>query len=70
MLRAAILLLTAVPLCTAQIYDLATTSDGRDLYFASTYITIPPDWPAGVFQVACYSGTARTDGFLEVGASK
>ncbi len=38
--------------------------------FFQVDITIPPDWPAGTFQVACYSGTARTDGFLEVGASK
>lgn len=36
--------------------------------FYQVDITIPPDWPAGQFQVACYSGTARTDGFLEVGA--
>ena len=38
--------------------------------FYQVDITIPADWPAGTFQVACYSGTARTDGFLEVGASK
>jgi uncharacterized protein (TIGR03437 family) len=38
--------------------------------FYQVDITIPPDWPAGMFQVACYSGTARTDGFLEVGAGK
>lgn len=68
MLGAATLLLTAVPLCTAQIYDLATTSDGRDLYFASAYklrgaaASLRPPWWARIYRFAGKAWTPAADG--------